>query len=122
MIRINGTTITMPVGDTGMFSIRYKLPEGALPLDGDDRVVFAIYDNGEELLPKTVTPVDGVATFNFANADTENLTPGTYQWDARLVIDAVLTDGVVTGGLEVHSPFAIGKLPKFVLKEVGADV
>lgn len=119
MIKINGTRITLPQGDTGLIAFTVS---GAT-LGASDRCVFAVTDGETDLVEKVITPVDNVAAVQFANADTENIAPGLYKWDLRVVIGAVITGGKVTGGTEVHSPFGFSMaLPVFEIKEVAADV
>lgn len=54
----------------------------------------------------------------FPNADTENLRAGTYVWDIRYALHAVMdAKGNVTGGREVVTPFA--PAPFLVMEAVG---
>lgn len=46
------------------------------------------------------------AVFAFTNEDTENIHPGDYKWSLRVVLNAVMENGEVVGGSEVHTPFS----------------
>ena len=118
--------ITMPIGDTGTFVIELDVTE---PVTG--LAVFAICKKTtsryETVFQTTVEVVDNSVTIHMQNADTENLAPGEYLWDVRILSDAetdpetgkpVETDGVGT----VSSLFALDGLPKFTLVGVAVDV
>ena len=68
--------------------------------------------------------IDGEAVIRFTNEDTQNLPPGDYRWDIRVVIDPVWNEAHddITGGAEVHAPFAFSGMPVLRILEVGAYV
>ena len=119
MITKKGMNLTMPCGDTAilLFPIKgYTATEA-------DRAVFSISQDGVEHYKHVSKIVDGAAVVALKNDDTALLEAGTYNWDLRIVINAVFDGDEVVDGDGVHDPLALkGALPKFILKEVGARV
>ena len=102
-------TITMHRGDTGEVTIRVS----GYTYGEDDRALFCVKDqNGGEVIKRVYEMTDNAFVVEFANADTDYLSPGSYKWDVRYVVDPqydpvsgeiIDGDGVGTPG----SPFQL---------------
>jgi len=101
-------TITLNRGDTGEVTITVS----GYTYQADDRALFTIKDSSGSVVKQTVYEMtDNAFTVEFANADTDYLSPGIYYWDVRYIVNPqydaqgniVDGDGVGTPG----SPFQI---------------
>ena len=133
-IRIDGPSrkITMPIGDTALIVIDLTDENGeplATPLSGV--AVFALCKKTTTryttVLQKPVEIIDNAIAIHIANADTEQLDPGDYFWDVRVLtdpeMDAESGNTVESDAVgEVHSLFALGGMPTFTLTGVAVDV
>ena len=133
-IRIDGTSrkITMPIGDTALIVIDLTDENGEpLTTTLSGVAVFALCKKTTTryttVLQKPVEIIDNAIAVHIANADTEQLDPGDYFWDVRVLTDpetdaesgnTVESDAVG----EVHSLFALGGMPTFTLTGVAVDV
>ena len=110
MFELSGTRIRLTQGDTGILTI--------LPGEGDhvftdaDRVVFTVRkQSGAIVTEMLLTPeADGRVQIPFTNSFTDGLEPGSYKWDVRYVLGAVLENGKVVDGAEVITPMLPGTL------------
>ena len=117
MFEIKGRRIQLSCGDTGTLVASAR----GVTLGAADRVLLTVRrDGGTAVIEKVETPdAEGTVRFHFKNADTEELEPGGYLWDLRYVLGAALTDGRVTDGEKVITPFAPAS---FEVMEVVGDV
>ena len=97
MYSVNGTEITLSRGDTGALRIRAtakRRDTGADYVFGErDRAVFSIKaGNGQVVKQKSYPIVNNMFTVVFFNADTDQLSPGGYNWDVRYVINPYYQD------------------------------
>ena len=120
-------SITLPRGDTLLFSVRMKqdgeiahFPEGAVG-------VFGVSKGKRTLLSKVFPVEEGCMAVCLTNADTRSLKAGEYSWDLRIVTDPEYDgDGNVKcddASDQVVSIFsgAFGMRP-FTLTEVAVNV
>lgn len=92
MFNVDETTkrITMHRGDTG--SVRYHLT--GYEFQADDRVLWTMKsENGTIVKQGIYTPVDGDVVVEFANADTDQLSPGQYPYDLRVIANPEYDQG-----------------------------
>lgn len=101
-------SITLNRGDTGEVTITVA----GYTYQEDDRALFTVRDgSGAEVMKRIYEFTDNAFTVEFANADTDYLSPGVYYWDIRCVVNPqydaqgniVDGDGVGTPG----SPYQI---------------
>lgn len=118
-------SIQLSLGDTLSFNVNVTVT-GYTPTE-DDIALFTIKSSGgakvyEKVYP-LVDPTTGETKFlvTFQNADTDALSPGSYTYDVRFVINPTYDEetGRVTGGDQVITP----KLPlPFTLLTVVGEV
>lgn len=115
MFEVNGRMIRISRGDTGLIAFE---TDGA-SLTEKDRAVFTVKRrNGGMVMQKVIAPEDGKILLPFISSDTEKLRPDTYEWDIRLVIEAIEDEaGRVTDGREVLTPFPPGEFT--IVRTVG---
>lgn len=98
----NARTITLSRGDTGW--VPYRIT--GKTLGEDDRVLWTMRNaKGQEIKKQIYTPVDNVFWVRFENPETDGLPPGTYTYDARVIIGPIYdaNDNIVDGE-EVKTP------------------
>lgn len=118
MIRVVGTRLIIPQGDTGSFF---------LPLRGNnqegDLAIFSV----KNFLFKTVVlekvvqinNEDEKVNFNLVHEDTINLTPGKYYWDVKIYRGPIYDEeGFLKGAREIDSYYSAFGQPLFIIKEV----
>jgi len=103
MFEVNGQTIRLSRGDTGLIAFcpeEYKLSE-------NDRAVFTVRRrSGGVVLQKVIMPQEGVIFVPLVNEDTQSLAADEYEWDIRIALDAQMdAQGAVTDGREIITPF-----------------
>ena len=103
MFSINGNTIKITRGDTGVFTLTVK--NGNADYDySNDTVLFSVKQNtrtNEYLIQKTVRYGENVVILP---ADTQNLGYGTYVFDVQLTTDGGIVDTIIT-----PSPFIVSE-------------
>ncbi len=107
---VRDLSITITRGDTGLLTIT---TESDHVFGEADRAVFTVSRNGTVVREQVLTPSDccGRVQIEFANAETETWTPGSYSWDIRYVVDAVMdAQGRGVDGREVITPMRPGTL------------
>lgn len=104
MFQINGRSIVISRGDTGILTIA---PDGVTLTDADRAVFTVRRQSGGILCQKVAAPMeDGKIYIPFTNDETDGWRADVYEWDARIVLDAVTdADGKVTDGREVITPW-----------------
>ena len=101
MFIVDGTTITLTVGDTGAITIRAS----GYDFGEDDRALFTIKSaSGSILVEEPHEMVDGAFTHYFHNDDTGDLSPGNYSWDVRYVIGPYWEGTRIVDGDQVITP------------------
>lgn len=128
MFQVIGTSVRLTQGDSGLLTVAMDGHQ----LTENDRAVFtlakALRGNGDykkigpTVLEAVLAPEIGRNVFQmpFVSEDTEELPVGRYLWDVRVYIDAEMTDGRVTDGREVFTPFPPGRFT--VERTVGTTV
>lgn len=92
MFNVEGTTITMSVGDTGALKITANVTRrdtgGAYTFGERDRALFSIkMGDGKIVKQKSYQMTDNVFTVVFFNSDTDQLGAGSFMWDVRYIIN-----------------------------------
>lgn len=115
MFQVNGRTIRISRGDTGIIPFRVD----GVTLTDSDRAVFTVRrSNSSVLIQKVLAPKDGLFYMPFANEETDGWKPGLYTWDLRIVLDAQTdASGMVNDGREVITPWPPSRFE--VVKVVG---
>lgn len=120
MIRLIGSRIIVPQGDTGIF----MLPLKDMPT-GEDVAVFSVKDimTKETVIEKNVAITGAYFAVELKNQDTKNLSAGKYIWDIKMYHNPVYDDdGIIIDAMEINSYYSAFKQPLFIIKEVAKDV
>ena len=109
MIRLIGSRLIIPKGDSGNFSIPtlYSSSE-------NDIAIFSIFDPmyQKTILTKMIPLTFPTLNFSFSSTDTSQLEPKKYRWDIAIYKSPTYDEeGKLTGAEEVHSYFSAYKLP-----------
>ena len=110
MFELYGNRIRMTQGDTGILTM--LAGESGHVFTDADRAVFTVRrQSGALAAEMMLTPeADGTVQIPFTNGLTEGLEPGSYKWDVRYVLGAVMDNGRVVDGAEVITPMLPGTL------------
>ena len=117
MFELYGRTIRLSRGDTGVIPFRVE----GVTLTDSDRAVFTVKSrSGQVILQKVLAPDGELFYMPFVNDETDDMKPGVYEWDLRVVLGAQLNSkGAVTDGREVITPWPPSK---FEVSKVVGDV
>lgn len=119
MIRIIGTRLLIPKGDTGFFS----LPNKGVFSEGD----VAVFSVKDPLTQATVIEklIDGSSPFlliEIEKEDTLKLSAGKYFWDIKLYRRPIYDeDDILIDALEVDSYYSAYEQPLLIIKEVSKN-
>lgn len=116
MFKVEVDKITITKGDTAALTVRASNKTFA----SADRAIFTIANKaGTELLYNQEYELNnGQFTVQFTNDMTDDWAPGQYKWQVRYVVTPVRTEGHISGGAEVITPWE----PKdFVVQSVLSD-
>ena len=106
MFQVDESTgkITMHRGDTGSMTFTFT---GYDWTQDDFRALFSMKKDSQTVKEQiTRIPSSGMVTVTFANEDTDYLTPGTYEYDVRIVRNPTFdNDGKLTSGTFVRTPW-----------------
>ncbi|MBR5302974.1 MAG: hypothetical protein IKU38_09075 [Clostridia bacterium] len=109
-VRVNGTMIQIPQGDTGAVKFVY----GKAGIAQTDRAIFtAAYRGGGVVLRKVLAPDEQACAFYlpFVHAETAAMKPDTYDWSLRVVRGGTLDeDGRLAGAQSSHTAVLRGRL------------
>lgn len=96
--------ISLSKGDTGALWIAID-PDGYV-FQPEDRAVFSIKDSRGNLVKSRAYEIeDNEFLVTFFNADTDQLTPGSYSWDVRVVLHPYYSEtGEIIDGEQVITP------------------
>lgn len=101
MFQINGDNIILSLGDTASFDVSATGYEFA----SNDRALFTVKaSDGRIVYQKAYALEDGVFRVEFHNEDTDSLTPGSYSYDVRYIMNPVYNDGKIVDGDQVITP------------------
>lgn len=116
MIRIIGTRLIIPKGDTGFF---------ILPLRGinsaGDVVVFSVKDplTRTTVIEKIFEASKSHVLIELEHEDTSTLKAGKYHWDLKIYRKPKYDeDGILIDAEEVDSYYSAFKQPLLIIKEV----
>lgn len=107
MFSADGYTISLSRGDTGAIKIKAVATKNGEPFTfgSDDRALFSIKNaQGEILKEKVAELTNNEFTVYFLNSDTDKLSPGSYSWDVRYVINPYYQNGRIVDGDQVITP------------------
>lgn len=94
--------ITLHRGDTGEMTVTAS----GYSFESADRALFTVKSkNGTDVLSRVYEMTDNAFVVEFANADTDHLTPDTYYWDVRYIVNPTYdTGGNIVDGEAVSTP------------------
>ena len=107
MFSVDGNTITLSRGDTGGIKIKAVATLNGEPFTfgSDDRALFSIKNSqGEVLKEKVAELTNNEFMVYFMNSDTDSLSPGSYSWDVRYVVNPYYQNGRIVNGDQVLTP------------------
>ena len=116
MIRIIGTRLIVPKGDTGFFT----LPNCGIASQGDV-AVFSVKDSltRNTIIEKIIDASRSHLLIDLEHEDTMNLEAGKYTWDLKSYRRPEYDeDGVLIDAMEVDSYYSAFKQPLLIIKEV----
>ena len=116
MIRIIGTRLIVPKGDTGFF----MLPTRGVASEGDV-AVFSVKDSltRTTIIEKIIDASNSHLLIEFEHEDTSNLDAGKYTWDLKIYRRPEYDeDGILIDAMEVDSYYSAFKQPLLIIKEV----
>ena len=91
MLKVNTKTrqITIHRGDTGKITFRIR----GYGMEDTDRALFTLRAPGGQIVREEQYRMEeNQFTVRFRNADTDQLTPGSYSWDVRIIHVPVYDD------------------------------
>lgn len=102
MFKLNGNTLKITQGDTGALEITAS----GTTFGSSDKAQLTVTDKKKNVILQKVTGfTSNVATFAFAAADTAEIPEDTYLWELRFVKGATVTEGVITAGTDISTPY-----------------
>ena len=116
MIRMIGTRLMLPKGDTGLFS----LPNKGLYSYGDV-AVFSVRDRLSQatVIEKQVDASGSHLLFELKHEDTAGLSAGKYYWDVKIYRSPEYDeDGILINAFEIDSYYSAYEQPLLIIKEV----
>ena len=116
MIRIIGTRVIVPKGDTGFF----MLPVRGIRSEGDV-AVFSVKDflTRKTIIEKIVDASNTHIVIELEHEDTANIEAGKYTWDLKIYRHPEYDeDGILIDAMEIDSYYSAFKQPLLIIKEV----
>lgn len=116
MIRIIGTRLLLPQGDTGFFT----LPTKGVVSEGDV-AVFSVKDplTRATIIEKILDAYQQYLVIEIEHEDTVKLSAGKYNWDLKIYRKPIYDeDGVLVDAIEIDSYYSAFKQPLLIVKEV----
>lgn len=108
MYSVEEYTITLSRGDTGALYVEAEatLNDEPYTFGENDRALFSIKNaNGEVIMQKACEMENNAFIVYFLNADTDSLSPGSYSWDVRYIINPYYdSSGKIVNGDQVITP------------------
>ena len=108
MFSVEGYTIRLSRGDTGAMKIKATATLNGEPFTfgPNDRALFSIKNGQGEIVKEKVAAMENNEfTVYFLNADTDNLSPTSYSWDVRYIINPYYdANGRIIDGDQVITP------------------
>lgn len=119
MVRIIGTRLIIPKGDTGCFT----LPNRFLQEEGNV-AVFSVKDplTRTTVIEKYIDASNSHLLIQIENEDTCNLSAGKYFWDIAFYHKPRYDeDGFLTDAMEINSYYSAYTQPLLIIKEVAKN-
>ena len=119
MIRIIGTRLLIPKGDTGFFS----LPNKGIFSEGDV-AVFAVKDllTQTTVIEKFIDASSPFLLIEIEKEDTMGLMAGKYFWDVKIYRHPIYDeDNYLIDASEIDSYYSAFEQPLLIIKEVARD-
>ena len=119
MIRIIGTRLLVPRGDTGFFS----LPNKGVISEGNV-AVFSVKDTLSQttVIEKILDASSPFLLIELEREDTVNLLAGKYTWDIKIYRRPIYDeDNYLIDALEVDSYYSAFEQPLLIIKEVAKN-
>ena len=116
MIRIIGTRLLLPKGDTGFFT----LPTKGIFSEGDV-AVFSVKDplTRGTIIEKIIDASKPYLVVEIEHEDTSKLEAGKYNWDLKIYRRPEYDeDGILIDAMEIDSYYSAFKQPLLIIKEV----
>lgn len=120
MIRMIGTRIIVPKGDTGIFMLPKKGVETI-----EDVAIFSVLDplTRKTVIEKIIPITGAYFSVELKNEDTKYLEAGKYIWDIKTYHTPIYDDdGIIIDAMEINSYYSAFKQPLFIIKEVAKNV
>ena len=120
MIRMVGTRIIIPKGDTGSFHLTNRGENSENTV-----AVFSVKDplTKKTVIEKIIDVSERNIKIEIESKDTKGLPAGKYFWDLKLYKNPEYDeDGVLIDALEIDSYYSAFKSPLFIIKEVPQNV
>lgn len=121
MLRLIGSRIMLPKGDSGSF----RLPVKAEVVASNTIAVFSVFD---KLTRKTILEKqfevmdDGFVYVSIDHNDTKDLPVGKYYWDVKTYyMPKFDEDGKLIDALQIDSIYSTHHMATFLIMEVGKD-
>lgn len=104
MFKVDGYLITLSRGDTGAIKI---IADTDYTFSETDRALFSVKNAVGEIVKQQAFALDASNSFTVTifNSDTDSLSPGSYTWDVRYVINPYYdSNGNIIDGDQVITP------------------
>ena len=120
MIRLIGSTIIIPRGDTGTFMLPSKIV-----FSESNIAFFSVKDllTKKTIIEKKIDVDGNFFSIDLKKEDTSHIEPGEYYWDIKIYYEPIFDeDNNIVDALEINSYYSAFKQPRFIIKEVAKDV
>lgn len=119
MIRLIGTRLTLPKGDTGFFMLPVKGQ-----VDEGDIAVFSVKNplTQETVIEKHLDAYGTHLLIQIEHEDSMNLSAGKYFWDIKIYRSPKYDeDGILIDAMEIDSYYSAFEQPLLIIKEVAKN-
>ena len=116
MIRLIGTRLIIPKGDTGFFMLPVRGQ-----VDKGDIAVFSVKDplTRSTIIEKQMDAYESHILIHLEHEDTVNLDAGKYIWDVKIYRGPKFDDdGILIDAIEIDSYYSAFEQPLLIIKEV----
>lgn len=119
MIRLIGTRLMLPKGDTGFFTLPVKGQ-----VDKGDIAVFSVRDplTRSTIIEKHLDAYASHLLVHLEHEDTMKLEAGKYFWDIKIYRSPKYDeDGILIDAMEIDSYYSAFEQPLLIIKEVAKN-
>lgn len=119
MIRMIGTRLILPKGDTGFFMLPIKGQ-----VDKGDIAVFSVKNplTRTTVIEKYLDAYGSHLLIQLEHEDTINLEAGKYYWDIKIYRSPKFDeDGILIDAMEIDSYYSVFEQPLLIIKEVAKN-